>query len=203
MDLSFFMATYYMHFPFLTCEVKCGATALDIADRQNAHSMTLSVDRWKTAFVTPHGGRQQLTVSSMGLTSSPGFFQNMMEAIWLTQNIGFFPFMESPPSWCLTPMSTTVALTSDTNLSTIALVGEATPQLSGSFKSYEQRMQHEARGQQEVPLNAVDELEAILQRYDALSASVEAEEAPPPQPNPCWTLATIPSSIHSKGSLRA
>lgn len=40
---SYFMATYYMHFPFLTCEVKCGATALDIADRQNAHSMTLAV----------------------------------------------------------------------------------------------------------------------------------------------------------------
>lgn len=32
-----------MYFPFLTCEVKCGATALDIADRQNAHSMTLAV----------------------------------------------------------------------------------------------------------------------------------------------------------------
>ncbi|WEW57201.1 hypothetical protein PRK78_002663 [Emydomyces testavorans] len=42
-DQSFFMATYYMYFPFLTCEVKCGATALDVADRQNAHSMTLSV----------------------------------------------------------------------------------------------------------------------------------------------------------------
>lgn len=40
---SYFMATYYMYFPFLTCEVKCGAAALDIADRQNAHSMTLSV----------------------------------------------------------------------------------------------------------------------------------------------------------------
>ena len=42
-DQSFFMATYYMYFPFLTCEVKCGATAIDIADRQNAHSMTLAV----------------------------------------------------------------------------------------------------------------------------------------------------------------
>lgn len=30
-----------MYFPFLTCEVKCGAAALDIADRQNAHSITL------------------------------------------------------------------------------------------------------------------------------------------------------------------
>ncbi|KAM4061253.1 reverse transcriptase [Hirsutella rhossiliensis] len=42
-DQSFFMATYYMYFPFLTSEVKCGAAALDIADRQNAHSMTLAV----------------------------------------------------------------------------------------------------------------------------------------------------------------
>ncbi|EXJ79029.1 hypothetical protein A1O3_08530 [Capronia epimyces CBS 606.96] len=42
-DQSFFMATYYLYFPFLTCEVKCGAAALDVADRQNAHSMTLAV----------------------------------------------------------------------------------------------------------------------------------------------------------------
>ena len=42
-DVSFFMATYYLYFPFLTCEVKCGAAALDVADRQNAHSMTLAV----------------------------------------------------------------------------------------------------------------------------------------------------------------
>ncbi|MCJ1243651.1 hypothetical protein MMC30_000848 [Trapelia coarctata] len=42
-DTSFFVATYQMYFPFFTCEVKCGAAALDIADRQNAHSMTLAV----------------------------------------------------------------------------------------------------------------------------------------------------------------
>ncbi|KAK3336927.1 hypothetical protein B0T19DRAFT_350815 [Cercophora scortea] len=42
-DQSFFMSTYYMYFPFLTCEVKCGIAALDTADRQNAHSMTLAV----------------------------------------------------------------------------------------------------------------------------------------------------------------
>jgi hypothetical protein len=40
---SHFMATWQMYLPFLTCEVKCGAAALDIADRQNAHSMTLAV----------------------------------------------------------------------------------------------------------------------------------------------------------------
>ena len=42
-SLSCFRATYYMFFPFLTCEVKCGATGLDLADRQNAHSMALAV----------------------------------------------------------------------------------------------------------------------------------------------------------------
>ena len=42
-DMSYFMATYYMYFPFLTCEVKCGAAALDVADRQNAQSMTIAV----------------------------------------------------------------------------------------------------------------------------------------------------------------
>ena len=42
-DFSYFMATWRMYFPFLTCEVKCGAAALDIADRQNAHSMTHAV----------------------------------------------------------------------------------------------------------------------------------------------------------------
>ncbi|KAI0204450.1 hypothetical protein F4808DRAFT_474971 [Astrocystis sublimbata] len=41
-DLSFFMGTYYMYFPFLACEIKCGASALDVADRQNAHSMTMA-----------------------------------------------------------------------------------------------------------------------------------------------------------------
>ncbi len=41
-DLSFFMGTYYMYFPFLSCEVKCGAAAIDVADRQNAHTMALA-----------------------------------------------------------------------------------------------------------------------------------------------------------------
>jgi hypothetical protein len=40
---SYFMGTYYMHFPFFTCEVKCGSAGLDIADRQNLHSMILAV----------------------------------------------------------------------------------------------------------------------------------------------------------------
>jgi hypothetical protein len=41
--LSYFRATHYMYFPVLTCEAKCGTAGLDIADRQNAHSMTLAV----------------------------------------------------------------------------------------------------------------------------------------------------------------
>jgi len=40
---SYFMATWRMYFPFFTCEVKCGAAALEIADRQNVHSMTIAV----------------------------------------------------------------------------------------------------------------------------------------------------------------
>jgi hypothetical protein len=43
MNNSYCLGTYYMYFPFLTCEVKCGDVGLDIADRQNAHSMTLAV----------------------------------------------------------------------------------------------------------------------------------------------------------------
>jgi hypothetical protein len=41
-DVSLFMATYYMYFPFLACEVKCSTTALDVANRQNAHTMALA-----------------------------------------------------------------------------------------------------------------------------------------------------------------
>ncbi|KAI4186271.1 MAG: hypothetical protein LQ348_004245 [Seirophora lacunosa] len=40
---SYFKATYYMYFPLLTCEVKCGNIALNIADRENSHSMTVAV----------------------------------------------------------------------------------------------------------------------------------------------------------------
>ena len=40
---SYFKTTYYMLFSFLACEVKCGIAGLDVADRQNAHSMTLAV----------------------------------------------------------------------------------------------------------------------------------------------------------------
>jgi hypothetical protein len=42
-DSSSFMVTFYLHFPFLTREVKCGTEVLDVADQQNAHIMTLAV----------------------------------------------------------------------------------------------------------------------------------------------------------------
>jgi hypothetical protein len=38
-----FLATTSMYFPFLTCEVKCGNEALNIADRQNAHNGSVAV----------------------------------------------------------------------------------------------------------------------------------------------------------------
>ena len=40
---SCFLATWRMYFPFFACEAKYGSGGLDIADRQNAHSMTLAV----------------------------------------------------------------------------------------------------------------------------------------------------------------
>ena len=38
-------------------------------------------DRWKTAFVTPHRGQEQLNVATMGLANSPGFSQHRMETL--------------------------------------------------------------------------------------------------------------------------
>ncbi|WEW60163.1 hypothetical protein PRK78_005648 [Emydomyces testavorans] len=40
---SDFMSTYYMYFPFFSTEVKCGTSGLVIADRQNGHTMGVSV----------------------------------------------------------------------------------------------------------------------------------------------------------------
>lgn len=42
-ETSFFIATLLLYFPFLTCEVKRSGADLDVADRQNAHSMTIAV----------------------------------------------------------------------------------------------------------------------------------------------------------------
>ncbi|KAI9674841.1 MAG: hypothetical protein M1829_003581 [Trizodia sp. TS-e1964] len=40
---SYYMGTFTMYFPFLACEVKCGSEAIEVADRQNTHTMTLAV----------------------------------------------------------------------------------------------------------------------------------------------------------------
>lgn len=63
-DQSFFMATYYMYFPFLTCEAKCGAAALDIADGQNARSMTLARGPL-SSFFAPWNARTKSTARSL------------------------------------------------------------------------------------------------------------------------------------------
>jgi hypothetical protein len=42
-DKSYFMGTHYMYFPFFASEVRSSNVALRIAERENAHSMTLAV----------------------------------------------------------------------------------------------------------------------------------------------------------------
>jgi len=42
-EISFLVAIYWMYFFFLTCEIKCDATTLNVVDRQNAHSMIIVV----------------------------------------------------------------------------------------------------------------------------------------------------------------
>ncbi|KAF2728559.1 hypothetical protein EJ04DRAFT_569426 [Polyplosphaeria fusca] len=49
-DCSYVAATYDMYFPCFTCEVKCGASALDVADRQNAHSQTVALQNLVVLF---------------------------------------------------------------------------------------------------------------------------------------------------------
>ena len=41
--LPFFLATWRMYFPFFACEAKCGIGNIDVADKQNAHSMSMAV----------------------------------------------------------------------------------------------------------------------------------------------------------------
>ena len=41
--ISPFLATWKMYFPFFACEAKSGTGDLDVADKQNAHSMTMAV----------------------------------------------------------------------------------------------------------------------------------------------------------------
>ncbi|RDI78292.1 hypothetical protein Vi05172_g11703 [Venturia inaequalis] len=58
-DKSYFRATYYMLFPFMTREVKRGNIGLDIADRQNAHSHTVAL-RGLVALFRLFGREQEL-----------------------------------------------------------------------------------------------------------------------------------------------
>ncbi|KAH9204182.1 hypothetical protein DL95DRAFT_439396 [Leptodontidium sp. 2 PMI_412] len=44
-NTSFFIATYFIYFLFLTYEVKCSAIALNIIDRQNVHSITIAREK--------------------------------------------------------------------------------------------------------------------------------------------------------------
>ncbi|KAL7921160.1 hypothetical protein ACQKWADRAFT_321649 [Trichoderma austrokoningii] len=88
-DQSFFMATYYMYFPFLTCEVKCGATALEVADRQNAHSMTLAVRAVTALFRTVNREAERHPIHAFSFTALDGkerwtayrFIKNICSAI--------------------------------------------------------------------------------------------------------------------------
>ncbi|KAI4158632.1 MAG: hypothetical protein L6R39_000487, partial [Caloplaca ligustica] len=41
--VSLLLATWRMYFPFMTCEAKSGVGELDVADKQNAHSMTMAL----------------------------------------------------------------------------------------------------------------------------------------------------------------
>ncbi|KAM3080033.1 hypothetical protein ACMFMF_003446 [Clarireedia jacksonii] len=49
-DSSLIAATYNMYLPFFSAEVKCGAVAIDIADRQNAHTQSVILRGLYTLF---------------------------------------------------------------------------------------------------------------------------------------------------------
>ncbi|TAQ83903.1 hypothetical protein B7494_g7771 [Chlorociboria aeruginascens] len=66
---SQFTATYDTCFPFLTTEVKCGATALDVADRQNAVSQTVRLRGLVTLFRLVHR-EQELHRKVLGFSIS-------------------------------------------------------------------------------------------------------------------------------------
>ncbi|CAI6100622.1 unnamed protein product [Clonostachys chloroleuca] len=61
-----------------------GATVFSVVDLTKGFFQQgiLPEDRWKTTFVTPHRGLERLTVSTMGLLSSPAFFQQRMDNLF-------------------------------------------------------------------------------------------------------------------------
>jgi hypothetical protein len=92
-NLSYFLATYYMHFPFLTCEVICGTTGFDIADRQNAHSMTVAM-KGVVGLFRRVGREQELHRQILGFSYS---HDNQSVKIW-----GHYPVIneEKTTFWC-------------------------------------------------------------------------------------------------------
>ncbi|KAK6522372.1 hypothetical protein TWF281_002937 [Arthrobotrys megalospora] len=68
-DQACFMATYLMFFPFLSCEVKCSGQPLEIADRQNAHSMGVAVKGVVELFKLV-GRQQELNREILGFSIS-------------------------------------------------------------------------------------------------------------------------------------
>lgn len=68
-DESLYTATYDTCFPFLTTEVKCGAIALDVADRQNAVSQTCALRSLVTLFRIV-GREQELHRKVLGFSIS-------------------------------------------------------------------------------------------------------------------------------------
>lgn len=97
---SLFMATPYMCFPFLTCEVKGASEVLEIADRQNAHSMTLAVravvslfkalghesivDRQPLAFSVSHDHRSvRIYCHYAVIEEEPSFYRHLIRDISL------------------------------------------------------------------------------------------------------------------------
>lgn len=66
---TFFSATLEMFFPFLTSEIKCGKQALNIADRQNAHSMAVAI-RGVVELFRKVGRAQELHRKALGFSIS-------------------------------------------------------------------------------------------------------------------------------------
>ena len=86
-DKSLFIATSYMYFQFLVCEVKCGAAALDVADRQNANNMTLAVQAVAELFraVKREGEiHRQILAFKVTIQHKPGRACTLTSSIYLT-----------------------------------------------------------------------------------------------------------------------
>ena len=88
---SQFTATFDTCFPFLTTEVKCGAAALDVADRQNAVSQTVALRALDTLFRLV-GRQQELHRKVLGFSIS---HDNGLVRIY-----GHYPFIDGEKTTC-------------------------------------------------------------------------------------------------------